>query len=176
MEPRGLVASARDSRRRRVRASISAVELDIQRILRILPHRSPFLFVDRVIEVQPRKRARAIKCVSYNEPVFPGHFPFQPMFPNVLVLEALSQVLAILAYASEPFDPATKVFYQLGFDQVKFRRPIVPGDRVELSVEIVQRRSNIWKAHGEAVVSTHPCAHAELLAALTDRDELPSGP
>jgi 3-hydroxyacyl-[acyl-carrier-protein] dehydratase len=152
------------------------VELDIQRILRILPHRSPFLLLDRVIEVQPRKSARAIKCVTYNEPFFPGHFPSQPMFPNVLVLEALSQLLAVLAYASDPFDPATKVFYQLGFENVKFRRPIVPGDRIELTVEITQRRSNIWKATGEAVVDQHLCSHAELLAALTDRDELPSGP
>lgn len=151
------------------------MELDIQRILRILPHRSPFLLIDRVVDLQPRKSARGIKCVTYNEPVFAGHFPAQPMFPNVLVLEALSQVLAVLAYASEPFDPATKVFYQLGFDQVKFRRPITPGDRVELHVELTQRRSNIWKASGQAIVDTQLCCHAELLAALTDRDELPAG-
>jgi 3-hydroxyacyl-[acyl-carrier-protein] dehydratase len=151
------------------------VELDIQRILRILPHRSPFLLVDRVIEIQPRTLARAIKCVTYNEPFMAGHFPSQPMFPNVLVLEALSQVLAILAYASEPFDPSAKVLYQLGFDQVKFRRPVVPGDRIELNVELTQRRTNIWKAKGEATVDKHLCAQAELLVALTDRDELPGG-
>lgn len=152
------------------------VELDIQRLLRILPHRSPFLLLDRVTEVQPRTSARAIKCVTYSEPFFPGHFPGQPMFPNVLVLEALSQLLAVLAYASDPFDPATKVFYQLGFDAVKFRRPVVPGDRLELEVRITHRRSNIWKASGEAIVDRQLCAHAELLAALTDRDELPTGP
>jgi 3-hydroxyacyl-[acyl-carrier-protein] dehydratase len=151
------------------------VELDVERILRILPHRSPFLLVDRVIELQPRKSARGIKCVTYNEPFFPGHFPGQPIFPNVLVVEAMSQLFAILAYASEPFDPGQKVLYFLGFDAAKFRRPIVPGDRVELEVEITQRRSNIWKAKATATVDGNLCASAELLAALADRGELPHG-
>lgn len=151
------------------------MELDLERILRILPHRAPFLLIDRVVEIQPRKSARGVKCVTYNEPFMPGHFPGQPIFPNVLVVESMSQLFAILVYASEPFDPSQKILYFLGFDAAKFRRPIVPGDRVILEVEITQRRSNIWKAKATATVDDHPCAQAELLAALADRGELPHG-
>jgi 3-hydroxyacyl-[acyl-carrier-protein] dehydratase len=146
------------------------MELDLQRILRILPHRTPFLMVDRVVDVQPRKSARAIKCVTYNEPWAAGHFPGQPIFPNVLVLESMFQVLAILAYASEPFDPAQKVVYFLGVEAAKFRKAIVPGDRIEISLEVTQRRSNIWKATATATVDTNLCAQAEILAAITDRE------
>ena len=105
------------------------MELDVERILRILPHRSPFLLLDRVTELSPRKSARGLKCVTYNEPFFPGHFPGQPIFPSVLIVESMSQLLAVLVYASEPFDPGQKVLYFLGFDAAKFRRPVVPGDR-----------------------------------------------
>ncbi|AKF08249.1 3-hydroxyacyl-ACP dehydratase FabZ [Sandaracinus amylolyticus] len=150
------------------------MELDVERILRILPHRSPFLLLDRVTELSPRKSARGLKCVTYNEPFFPGHFPGQPIFPSVLIVESMSQLLAVLVYASEPFDPGQKVLYFLGFDGAKFRRPVVPGDRMVLDVEITQRRSNIWKAHATATVDGNLCAQAELLAALTDRGELPS--
>jgi 3-hydroxyacyl-[acyl-carrier-protein] dehydratase len=150
------------------------MELDLERILRILPHRAPFLLLDRVTELQPRKSARGLKCVTYNEPFFPGHFPGQPIFPSVLIIEAMSQLLAVLAYASEPFDTSQKVLYFLGFDAAKFRRPVVPGDRMVLDVEIVQRRSNIWKAQATATVDGNLCAQAELLAALADRGELPS--
>jgi 3-hydroxyacyl-[acyl-carrier-protein] dehydratase len=146
------------------------VELDLQRILRILPHRAPFLMIDRVVDVQPRKSARAIKCVTYNEPWSVGHFPGQPIFPNVLVLESMFQLLAILAYASEPFDPTQKVVYFLGVEAAKFRKPIVPGDRMELSLEVAQRRSNIWKATATATVDKNLCATAEILAAITDRE------
>lgn len=146
------------------------MELDVQRILRILPHRTPWLLVDRVTEVQPRKSARAIKCVSASEPWAAGHFPGHPVFPNVLVLESMFQLLAILAYASEPFDPNQKVVYFLGVEQAKFRKAVVPGDRVELELEVVQRRSNIWKASATAVVDKNLCAQAEILAAITDRE------
>ena len=150
------------------------MELDVERILRILPHRAPFLLLDRVTELSPRKSARGLKCVTYNEPFFPGHFPGQPIFPSTLIIESMSQLLAVLVYASEPFDPGQKVLYFLGFDGAKFRRPVVPGDRMVIDVEITQRRSNIWKAHATATVDGNLCAQAELLAALTDRGELPS--
>jgi 3-hydroxyacyl-[acyl-carrier-protein] dehydratase len=148
------------------------MELDVQRILRILPHRTPFLLIDRVTEVQPRKSARALKCVSASEPWAAGHFPGQPVFPNVLVLEAMFQLLAILAYASEPFDASQKVVYFLGVEQAKFRKAVVPGDRIELELEVAQRRSNIWKASATAVVDKNLCAQAEILAAITDREVL----
>jgi 3-hydroxyacyl-[acyl-carrier-protein] dehydratase len=146
------------------------MELDIQRVLRILPHRTPWLLIDRVLEVQPRKSARAIKCVTSSEPWATGHFPGQPQFPNVLVLESMFQLLAILAYASEPFDAAQKVAYFLGVEQAKFRKAVVPGDRLELELEVTQRRSNIWKASATATVDGNLCAQGEILAAITDRD------
>jgi 3-hydroxyacyl-[acyl-carrier-protein] dehydratase len=149
------------------------VDFDINRILRILPHRAPFVLIDRVVELSPRKSARGLKCVSYNEPFFPGHFPGHPVFPGVLILEAMAQLSGILAYASEPFDTSQKVLYFLGIDKAKFRRPVVPGDRLELEVTVLQHRTNIWKTSAKASVDDILCAQAELLAAITDRDTTP---
>ena len=142
------------------------MDLDITRILRILPHRSPFVLIDRVVEIQPRKSARAIKCVTYNEPFFPGHFPSHPVFPSVLILEAMAQLTAILAYASEPFDSERKVVYFLGIDGAKFRKPVVPGDRMTIDVEVSRHRSNIWKTDATAHVDEALCAQAQLLDAM----------
>jgi 3-hydroxyacyl-[acyl-carrier-protein] dehydratase len=144
---------------------------DLAQILRILPHRAPFVLLDRVIDIQPRQSARALKCVTYNEPFFPGHFPGRPIFPGVLILEALAQLVAVLAYASEPFDSSQKVMYFMGIDRARFRTPVVPGDRMELEVEVVQRKSNIWKCSGTARVDEALCAEAELLSAIVDRDD-----
>lgn len=149
------------------------MEFDINRILRILPHRAPFVLIDRVVDLSPRKSARAFKCVSYNEPFFPGHFPGHPVFPGVLILESMAQLSGVLAYASEPFDTSQKVLYFLGIDKAKFRRPVVPGDRMELEVEVLQHRTNIWKTSATAMVDGVLCAQAELLAAITDRDAGP---
>jgi beta-hydroxyacyl-ACP dehydratase FabZ len=104
------------------------MDFDINSILRILPHRSPFVLIDRVVELAPRQSARALKCVTFNEPFFPGHFPGAPIFPGGLILEAFSQLTAVLAYASDPYDNAQKVMYFLGVEEAKFRRPVVPGD------------------------------------------------
>jgi len=149
------------------------MEFDIRRILRILPHRAPFVLIDRVIDLQPRKSARAIKCVTFNEPFFPGHFPDHPIFPGVLILEAMAQLSGVLAYASEPFDVNHKVLYFLGIDKAKFRTPVVPGDQMEIQIDVLQQRKNIWKTAGKAFVGEVLCAQAELLAAITDRDETP---
>ena len=151
------------------------MDFDIVRILRILPQRAPFVLVDRVLEIAPRQSARGVKCVTYNEPFFPGHFPGQPIFPAGLVLEAFAQLTAILAYASDPYDQAQKVMYFLGVEEAKFRRPITPGDRMILDVSIPQRRSNIWKVAAEASVEGNTCASAKLLMALTDKADLPQG-
>ena len=145
------------------------IELDIQRILQVLPHRYPMVMVDRVTEVVPHVSIRGYKCVSFNEPWFPGHFPGRPMLPGVLVLEALSQISGILAYASEPFDSATNLMYFLGIDKAKFRKPVVPGDRLDLFCEVIHHRSNIWKLRGEASVDGTLCAQGELLASVVDR-------
>jgi len=147
------------------------VTFDLPRILRILPHRAPFVLLDRVTEIEPRKSAKALKCVTYNEPFFPGHFPGKPIFPGVLILEALAQLIGVLAYASEPFDSNQKIMYFMGIDRARFRAPVVPGDRMELAVEVIQRKSNIWKCSGTAKVDEALCAEAELLAAIVDREE-----
>jgi len=147
------------------------VTFDLTRILRILPHRAPFVLLDRVTEIEPRKSARALKCVTYNEPFFPGHFPGKPIFPGVLILEALAQLIGVLAYASEPFDSSQKIMYFMGIDRARFRAPVVPGDRMELEVVVIQRKSNIWKCSGTAKVDEAVCAEAELLAAIVDRED-----
>ncbi len=149
-----------------------AMELDTERLLRILSQKPPFLFLDRVIDLAPRKSARGVKCVTANEPCFHGQ-ESPLVFPGVLIIEAMSQLFSVLAYASEPFDPNQKFLFLLGFDGAKFRRPVTPGDRLIIDLEITQRRSNIWRAHAIATVDDNLCARADLLAALTDRGELP---
>lgn len=144
---------------------------DLAQILRILPHRAPFVLIDRIIDIQPRRSARGLKCVTYNEPFFPGHFPGRPIFPGVLILEALAQLVGVLAYASEPFDSNQKIMYFMGIDRARFRTPVVPGDRMVLEIEVLQRKSNIWKCSGTASVDEAVCAEAELLAAIVDREE-----
>ncbi|MFK7991512.1 MAG: 3-hydroxyacyl-ACP dehydratase FabZ [Sandaracinaceae bacterium] len=151
------------------------MDFDINRILRILPHRAPFVLIDRVTELAPRQSARALKCVSYNEPFFPGHFPGAPIMPGGLILEAMAQLTGVLAYASDPYDNAQKVMYFLGVEEAKFRRPVVPGDRMVIEVEVVQRRSNIWKVAAEASVDGQTCASAKLLTALTEKGDIPQG-
>jgi 3-hydroxyacyl-[acyl-carrier-protein] dehydratase len=143
--------------------------LSINEVLSILPHRYPFVMVDRVTEVTPGKSARGLKCVAYNEPWFPGHFPARPIMPGVLIIEALAQLGGVLAHATDPFDASAKIMLFLGIDKARFRRPVVPGDRLELMVEILQRRTSIWKLRGEARVDGALCAQGELLASIVDR-------
>jgi 3-hydroxyacyl-[acyl-carrier-protein] dehydratase len=151
--------------------SARGVNLDIARILRILPHRPPLLLIDRVIDIDPRKSARALKCVSVNEPLLQGHFPGEPVFPAVLCVEAMSQLMCILLYASRVIEPASQRFAFAGVEKAKFRQAIVPGDRIELAIEVVHHRSNIWKCAGTASVDDVLCVEAELLAAIQDGDE-----
>jgi 3-hydroxyacyl-[acyl-carrier-protein] dehydratase len=151
--------------------SARGVGLDITKILRILPHRAPFLLIDRVVEIEPRKSARAYKCVSANEPIFQGHFPGMPVFPAVLCLEAMSQLMCVLAYVSKAMDPSYQRFTFAGIDKAKFRHPVVPGDRMDIEVRVIQHRSNIWKCDGVVSVGDVLCAEAELLAAIQDSDD-----
>ncbi len=151
-------------------ASRRSVRLLIPKILDILPHRYPCVMVDRVTELVLGTRVRGHKMVSANEPWCQGHFPGQPLLPGVLVLESLAQIGALLAYASEPFDVSRSVMYFLGFDKVKFRNAVIPGDRLDLDVEVVQHRSNVWKLRGEATVEGALAAQAELLASVIDRE------
>ena len=149
---------------------MSATILEIERILQILPHRYPFVMVDRVTSITPHESIRGHKCVSMNEPWFLGHFPSRPIMPGVLILEALAQIGGILAYASEPFDASNSLMYFLGIDKAKFRRPVIPGDKLDLEVKVIHHRTNVWKLHGEASVDGTLCAQGELLASVVDRD------
>jgi 3-hydroxyacyl-[acyl-carrier-protein] dehydratase len=146
------------------------VVLEIDRILQILPHRSPFVMVDRVSDVVAGESLRAHKCISMNEPWFQGHSSGRPVLPGILVVESLAQAAAILAYATEPFDPKGSQLFFLGLDKVKFRRPVVPGDRLDLDVRVISHRTNVWRFHGEASVDGTLAAQGELLASVVDRD------
>ena len=146
------------------------VNLQIGKILEILPHRYPFVMVDRVTDIVPGDSIRGHKMVSANEPWCQGHFPDRPIMPGVLVIEALAQIGGILAYASEPFDASNSLMYFLGIDKAKFRHTVTPGDRLDLYVEVIQHRSNVWKLRGEATVEGTLCAQGELLASIVDRE------
>ncbi len=150
--------------------SSSAVPVPISKILEILPHRYPFVMVDRVTEIVPGKCIRGHKLVSSNEPWTQGHFPGRPIFPGVLMVECLAQIGGILAYATDPFDTAASLLYFLGIDKARFRRTVTPGDKLELLVEVIQRRSKVWKLRGEASVDGALCASAELLASVVERE------
>ncbi len=138
---------------------------DIERIMTILPHRYPFLLVDRVVEVEPGKRARAYKNVTYNEPFFTGHFPQRRVMPGVLILEAMTQAAGICALL-EDVDNQGKVVFLTGFDKVRFRRPVVPGDRLDFDVEVVRRRGDYWFLKGKATVDGELAAEAEMKAVV----------
>jgi 3-hydroxyacyl-[acyl-carrier-protein] dehydratase len=150
---------------------MSNVTLEIPKILEILPHRFPFVLVDRVTEIANNEHICGYKLVSYNEPWAPGHFPGRPIMPGVLVLESLAQIGGILAYASDPFDPSRSLMYFLAIDRAKFRRAVIPGDRLDLRVDVLHHRSNVWKLRGEATVDGVLCAEGELLASIVDRAE-----
>lgn len=146
------------------------VQIEIAKILEVLPHRYPFVMVDRITEITAGKFIRGLKMVSYNEPWCEGHFPGRPIMPGVLIIESLAQIGGILAYASEPFDKTTSLMYFLGIDKAKFRHVVTPGDRLDLYVEIMHHRSNVWKFRGEATVDGTLAAQGELLASVVDRE------
>jgi 3-hydroxyacyl-[acyl-carrier-protein] dehydratase len=143
--------------------------LDIRAIERILPHRYPFLLVDRVDEIGDDKIV-ARKLVSRNEPHFNGHFPGHPVMPGVLIIEALAQAGALLAAQLVGFDAATQVIYFMAIDKARFRKPVVPGDLLMLEVVPLRKGGAIWKLRGEAKVDGVVVAEAELLASIQPRD------
>jgi 3-hydroxyacyl-[acyl-carrier-protein] dehydratase len=144
--------------------------MDLLEIQKLLPHRYPFLLVDRVIEIVPGQKLIGFKNVTVNEPFFNGHFPGHPVMPGVLILEALAQASAILAYKSEGMDPAKKVTYLMAIDKAKFRKPVVPGDRLQLEVEVVRHKGVVWKQKGIATVDGQKVAEGEFLATVVDKN------
>lgn len=142
--------------------------LDINAILEIMPHRYPFLLVDRVLDIQPRKRVVAIKNVTMNEPFFSGHFPGHPIMPGVLIVEAMAQAGGILLLNTVD-DPENKLVYFLGIDGVRFRKPILPGDQIRFELEMIQFRRGTCKMQGKATVDGVVTAEATLMATIVDR-------
>ncbi|HPR06996.1 MAG TPA: 3-hydroxyacyl-ACP dehydratase FabZ [Denitromonas sp.] len=141
--------------------------LDINEIIKYLPHRYPFLLVDRVTELEEGKRVVAIKNVTINEPFFPGHFPNHPVMPGVLIVEAMAQAAAVLSFKSMGVMPdENSLVLFAGIDNVRFKRPVTPGDQLVMEVEIVNSKRNIYKYHGVARVDGLVAAEADLMCAL----------
>ncbi|MCP5430486.1 MAG: 3-hydroxyacyl-ACP dehydratase FabZ [Chromatiaceae bacterium] len=136
--------------------------MDIQQIQSLLPHRYPFLLVDRVIEVEPGKRLVAIKNVTINEPFFQGHFPSKPVMPGVLLIEAMAQATGLLAMESAEV-PKEAIYYLVGVDKARFKRPVVPGDQLVFEVEVLKHRRDIWVFAAEAKVDGSAVASAEIM-------------
>ncbi len=144
------------------------MELSVQEIMKILPHRYPFLLVDRIVELEVGTRAVGIKNVTINEPFFQGHFPGHPIMPGVLILEALAQVGGVTAALAEK-DVDDKVTYFVGIDKARFRKPVMPGDVLRLQMEIIYCRRGIYCFEGKAYVEDKLVAEAELKATFAPR-------
>jgi 3-hydroxyacyl-[acyl-carrier-protein] dehydratase len=140
--------------------------ITINEILTMLPHAYPFLLVDRIVEIEPEKRIVGIKNVTYNEPFFPGHFPGRPIMPGVLIVEAMAQTAGVLVFKSMPEKDQKRSVFFLGMDNVKFRKPVIPGDQLRLELEITRHRQSIWGFKGKAFVDEKLVAEADLLAML----------
>ncbi len=141
--------------------------MDIREILEHLPHRYPFLLVDRVLDVEPGERIVALKNVSVNEPFFPGHYPHHPVMPGVLIVEALAQAAAILSFKTLGGKPDDKsVYYFVGIDSARFKRPVSPGDQLILEVSILANKRGIWKFAAQAKVDGQVAAAAELMCTV----------
>ena len=144
---------------------------DINEILRYLPHRYPFLLIDRVLAIEPGLSLTGLKNVSFNEPFFQGHFPSRPIMPGVLILEALAQATGILAFKSEGAEPDNQsMYYLVGIDNARFKRPVEPGDQLLLKVALKRIRRDIGLFAGEATVDGKTVATADLMCAKRNTD------
>ena len=143
-------------------------EYDILAVMEKLPHRYPFLLVDRVIKLIPHEKIVALKNVTFNEPFFQGHFPGKPVMPGVLVIEAMAQAGGILAYETAPSEKRNRLIYFMGMDKVRFRKMVLPGDQIILEAKILKFRSKVAKMSGTATVDDELVAEAELMASFGD--------
>lgn len=143
--------------------------IDTRKIMDVLPHRYPFLLVDRVVEIEEGKRAVGIKNVTVSEPFFQGHFPGHPVMPGVLIVEALAQTGGVLVVMTDPEATRGKNMYLAGMDRVRFRRIVLPGDQLRLEVTVIKRRGSLWVMDGTATVEGATAAEAEMMASLVDK-------
>ena len=148
-------------------------EMDIERIMRMIPHRYPLLMIDRVRQLVPAKSAIGVKNVSINEPHFQGHFPVRPIMPGVLLVEAMAQTAAVLVVHTLDMIDKGKLVYFMTLDGARFRKPVFPGDVVELHVEVLKTRGPVWKFNGQARVDDAVCAQSEFSAMIVDPPEEP---
>lgn len=142
-----------------------AFPMDLARVMAMLPHRYPFLLIDRVLECRPGESLVAIKNVTVNEPFFPGHFPQRPVMPGVIILEAMAQATGLLAFATAGTPDDGTLYYLVGIDKARFRRPVVPGDQLELRAELVRTLREIWRFSASASVDGEAVASAEMMCA-----------
>jgi 3-hydroxyacyl-[acyl-carrier-protein] dehydratase len=143
--------------------------IGIEKILKSLPHRYPFLLVDKIIKLEPEKKIIAVKNVTFNEPHFLGHFPDHPIMPGVLIIEAMAQAGALMVTAAPNFNPEDKLVYFMSIDGAKFRKPVIPGDVLELHVEAVHNRGAVWKLSAVGMVDGQKVAEAKLSAMIVDK-------
>ena len=143
-------------------------QIDIQRIMEMIPHRHPFLMIDKVVDVVTNERATGIKNVSINENYFRGHFPTRPVMPGVLIIEAMAQTAAVLVVHSLGRQSEGKLVYFMSVDNARFRRPVFPGDRLDIRVTKQRNRGNVWKFEGQAKVGDNVMAEAVFAAMILD--------
>ena len=139
---------------------------DIEKIMELIPHRYPFILIDRVMRFDPGKRIVALKNVTINEPFFQGHFPGKPIMPGVLIVEAMAQAGGILWISSQDKEAPGSLFFFTGIDKVRFRRPVVPGDQIIVDVEMLKVRGRVAKMKGKALVEDKVVAEGELMASI----------
>lgn len=144
-------------------------EIDINEIMRMIPHRYPFLMIDKVVEIVPEESAVGIKCVTVSEPHFQGHFPQRPIMPGVLIIEAMAQTAATLVVHSLGDDARNKLVYFMTIENARFRRPVVPGDILRIHVARKQNRGAVWKFESKATVDGAVAAEATFAAMLVDQ-------
>ena len=151
------------------------ITLDVEQIKKILPHRAPFLFIERLTDIVPHESATAYKAVSYNEPHFQGHFPAMSVMPGVLIVEALAQAAGALVMHSLGWTVEGKMVYFMTIDNARFRKPVVPGDMLRMTVKAIRRRGPVWKFSGQAFVGETLCAEAEFSAMITETNQGSNG-
>ena len=146
----------------------SLPDVDLRRIMEVLPHRYPMLMVDRIVDLVAFETATGIKCVTASEPHFQGHFPAKPIMPGVLIIEAMAQTGAVLVVQSTDLDTKGKLVYFMSIDDARFRHPVVPGDVLHLEVRILRHRETVWKFSGQAKVDGKLCAEATYTAMVVE--------